>query len=59
MVGTDGTVMKIGSSTVTETTQFFSSPLENGDLTQEEAGTITLQVRTDCAWAAMAFEPIG
>ncbi len=59
VVGTDGTVVEIGSGTVTETTQFFSSPLENGDLTQEEAGTITLQVRTDCAWAAMAFEPIG
>ncbi len=59
VVGTDGTVVEIGSGTVTETTQFFSSPLENSDLTQEDAGTITLQVRTDCAWAAMAFEPIG
>lgn len=35
------------------------SPLENEDLYQAQGGTVTLQVRTDCAWAAMAFEPIA
>ena len=37
----------------------FSSPVENGDLKQATGGQVTLQVRTDCAWAAMAEEPIG
>lgn len=59
LIGTDGTHALIGSGTVSETTRFFSSPVENDDLYQAEGGQITLQVRTDCAWAAMAFEPIG
>jgi hypothetical protein len=52
-------VVQIGSGTVTETTRFFSSPVENSDLYQGSGGTVTLQVRTGSAWAAMAFEPIG
>ncbi len=59
LINTAGTVVEIGSGTVTETTHFFSSPLERGELKQTTGGKVTLQVRTDCAWAAMAEEPIG
>ena len=59
LIGTGGEHVLIGSSSVTEPTQFFSSPLENSALLQEDAGTVTLQVRSDCSWAGMAFLPAG
>lgn len=59
LIGTDGEHVSIGASEVTEATQFFSSPLENSALLQEQAGTVTLQVRSDCSWAGMAFVPAG
>ena len=59
LTGTDGEAVTIGSSEVAEATQFFASPLENAALVQETAGTVTLQVRSDCSWAGMAFIPAG
>jgi hypothetical protein len=59
LTGTDGEAITIGSSEVTEATQFFASPLENAALLQEAAGRVTLQVRSDCSWAGMAFIPAG
>ena len=59
VIGTDGEATTVGSQAVTETLRMFSSPLENGDLVQEAAGEIVLQMRTDCSWAAMAFVPQG
>ena len=59
LIGTDGLAVTIGTSEVTEATRFFGSPLENGALYQEAAGTVTLQVRSDCSWAGMAFVPVG
>jgi hypothetical protein len=59
LTGTDGEAITIGSAEVTEATQFFASPLENAALLQEAAGRVTLQVRSDCSWAGMAFIPVG
>lgn len=59
LIGTDGEVVTIGASEVTEPTQFFGSPLENAALHQADAGNVTLQVRSDCSWAGMAFIPAG
>jgi len=59
LIGTDGEAVTIGASEVTEATQFFSSPLENDALFQADAGKVTLQVRSDCSWAGMAFVPAG
>ena len=59
LIGTDGVAVAIGASEVTETTQFFSSPLENAALNQAAAGKVTLQVRSDCSWAGMAWVPAG
>ena len=59
VIGTDGEATTVGSQTVTETLRFFGSPLENSDLYQETAGEITLQMLTDCSWAAIAFVPQG
>ena len=59
LIGTDGEHVAIGASEVTEPTQFFSSPLENNALLQDDAGSVTLQVRSDCSWAGMAFIPAG
>lgn len=59
LIGTDGVAVTIGASEVTETTQFFSSPLENDALFQDAAGKVTLQVRSDCSWAGMAWVPAG
>lgn len=59
LIGTDGQAVTIGASEVTEAMQFFSSPLENDALFQAQAGKVTLQVRSDCSWAGMAFIPAG
>jgi hypothetical protein len=59
LIGTDGEAVTIGASEVTEPMQFFSSPLENDALFQAAAGKVTLQVRSDCSWAGMAFVPAG
>jgi hypothetical protein len=59
LIGTDGEHVTIGASEVTEPTPFFSSPLENDALYQADPGKVTLQVRSDCSWAAMAFVPVG
>jgi hypothetical protein len=59
LIGTDGEVVTVGESEITETTQFFGSPLENAALYQADAGKVTLQVRSDCSWAGMAWAPAG
>ena len=59
LIGTDGEHVTVGASEVTEPMQFFSSPLENDALFQADPGTVTLQVRSDCSWAGMAFVPAG
>jgi hypothetical protein len=59
LIGTDGVAITIGSSEVTESTHFFSSPLENDALFQDAAGKVVLQVRSDCSWAGMAWIPAG
>jgi len=59
LIGTDGEAVTVGASDVTETTQFFGSPLENEALFQEAPGKVTLQVRSDCSWAGMAWAPAG
>ena len=59
LIRTDGEVVTIGASEVTEPTYFFSSPLEDDALFQADAGTVTLQVRSDCSWAGMAWIPAG
>lgn len=57
LIGTDGEATTLAGGEITETTILFSSPLENRATVQEQAGQFTLQVKTDCSWAAMAFEP--
>jgi hypothetical protein len=59
LIGTDGAAVTIGSAEITRATLFSSSAAENDDLYQEAAGTVTLQVRSDCTWAGMAFIPVG
>ena len=57
LIRTDGVAVTIGASEVTEPTHFFSSPLEDDALFQAAAGKVTLQVRSDCTWAGMAWVP--
>lgn len=59
LIGTDGVAITIGAAQVTGPTLIADSAAENDDLYQEEAGTVTLQVRSDCSWAGMAFVPVG
>lgn len=59
VIGTDGAATTVASVTATETLRLFGSPLENADLYQEAAGEITIEMRTDCSWAAIGFVPQG
>jgi hypothetical protein len=59
LIGTDGEAVTIGASELTQAMQFFSSPLENDALFQAAPGKVTLQVKSDCSWAGMAFVPAG
>lgn len=54
-----GQRIEIGSGEVTELTTFFSSPLEQSALSMDDGGEITLEVDTDCSWAALVENPQG
>ncbi|MGH2418688.1 MAG: hypothetical protein ACRDFY_10180 [Candidatus Limnocylindria bacterium] len=60
-IRTDGQGVNVATQTVTEPDAFqFAASIEGGGmqgLFQEEAGTVTLQVETDCSWAASLTQP--
>ena len=60
-IRTDGLGVNVATQTVTEPDAFqFGASIEGGGmqgLFQEEAGTVTLQVETDCTWAASLSQP--
>lgn len=57
LIRTDGTAVNVGTDTVTETEVFQLSANELSSLFQEEAGTVTLEVETDCSFAASLTVP--
>jgi hypothetical protein len=61
LIRTDGLGVNVATQTVTEPDAFqFGASIEGGGmqgLFQEEAGTVTLQVETDCSWAASLSQP--
>lgn len=61
VIRTDGAAVNVATQTVTEATVFqIGADIEGGGLTslfQEEAGTVTLQVRSDCAFSANVLYP--
>lgn len=59
VIGTDGAATTVASVTATETLRLFGSPLEDADLYQETAGEVTIEMDTDCSWAAIGFVPQG
>jgi hypothetical protein len=60
LLRTDGMGVNVATQTVTEPDAFqLGASMEGGlpSLFQEEAGTVTLQVETDCSWAAALTQP--
>lgn len=61
VIRTDGLGVNVATQTVTEPDAFqFAASIEGGGmqgLFQEEAGTVTLQVETDCSYAASLTQP--
>ena len=61
LIRTDGLGVNVATQTVTEPDAFqFGPSIDYGGLQslfQEEAGTVTLQVETDCSWAASLMQP--
>ena len=61
LIRTDGLGVNVATQTVTEPDAFqFGASIDYGGLQslfQEEAGTVTLQVETDCSWAASLSYP--
>ena len=61
VIRTDGLGVNVATQTVTEPVAFqFGASIEGGGmqgLFQEEAGTVTLQVETDCSYAASLTQP--
>jgi hypothetical protein len=61
VIRTDGLGVNVATQTVTEPDAFqFGASIDYGGLQslfQEEAGTVTLQVETDCSWAASLTQP--
>jgi hypothetical protein len=58
-IGTDGAVLEIANRTITQVTVDDAHSGELPALYQADAGRVTLQVRTDCAFAASLWVPIG
>ena len=61
LIRTDGGGVNVATQTVTEADSFqFGASIDYGGLQslfQEEAGTVTLQVETDCSFAASLSQP--
>ena len=61
LIRTDGLGVNVATQTVTEADSFqFGASIDYGGLQslfQEEAGTVTLQVETDCSFAASLTQP--
>ena len=61
LIRTDGLAVNVATQTVTEPIAFqFGASIEGGGmqgLFQEEAGDVTLQVETDCSYAASLTQP--
>ena len=61
LIRTDGLGVNVATQTVTEPDAFqFGASIEGGGmqgLFQDEAGTVTLQVETDCSYAASLTQP--
>lgn len=61
LIRTDGSGVNVATQTVTEPEAFqFAASIDYGGLQslfQEEAGTVTLQVETDCSFAASLMQP--
>jgi hypothetical protein len=61
VIRTDGLGVNVATQTVTEPVAFqFGASIEGGGmqgLFQEEAGDVTLQVETDCSYAASLLQP--
>ena len=61
VIRTDGLGVNVATQTVTEPVAFqFGASIEGGGmqgLFQEEAGDVTLQVETDCSYAASLTQP--
>lgn len=59
IVDPSGQRLVVGSGTVSDLTTFFASPLEQGGLRLEGGGEVSLEVETDCSWAASVENPQG
>ena len=61
VIRTDGLGVNVATQTVTDPVAFqFGASIEGGGmqgLFQEEAGDVTLQVETDCSYAASLTQP--
>ena len=57
LIRTDGTAVNVATESVTEPMVAQLSATELSSLFQEEAGRVTLQVRTDCSYAATLILP--
>jgi len=57
LIRTDGTGVNVATESLTESFAFQLSANELSSLFQEEAGDVTLQVETDCSFAASLLQP--
>jgi hypothetical protein len=57
LIGTDGLAVNVATETLTDTRTYQLSSFQFPSLYQEEAGRATLQVKSDCTFAATASVP--
>jgi hypothetical protein len=57
LIRTDGLAVNLATQTVTEPIAGDIHPQDGPHLYQEVAGQVTLQVRSDCSWAATVWDP--
>jgi hypothetical protein len=57
LIRTDGLAINLATTTVTEPIAGDIHPQDGPHLYQEEAGQVTLQIRSDCSWAATVWDP--
>ncbi|MDQ2673575.1 MAG: hypothetical protein M3Y40_02870 [Chloroflexota bacterium] len=59
LIGTDGLAVNVATETMTDTRVYQLSTFQYPSLYQEEAGRATLQVKSDCTFAATVSIPQG
>ena len=57
LIRSDGAAVNVATDAVTEPEVVQMTPQEMSALWQEEAGQVTLQVKSDCSWAATLTTP--